>query len=149
MVKELVIGCAQSGVIPLADMIVMTCPRDLWHSDSMKPLYGLIFLATGASADPATIEDVSARFDDTGWTLHVTLRHADTGWDDYADGWRVLAPDGTVLATRVLAHPHVNEQPFTRSKSGIAIDDGVANVLIESSTNVTGWSGEKRVFELP
>ena len=44
--------------------------------------------------------------------------HPDTGWDDYADGWRVLDMDGNELGMRVLHHPHVDEQPFTRSLSG-------------------------------
>ena len=43
----------------------------------------------------------------------VTVQHADTGWDHYADAWEVLAPDGTVLGTRTLLHPHTDEQPFT------------------------------------
>ncbi len=47
------------------------------------------------------------------WTFHVTVQHPDTGWDDYADGWDVVTPDGTVLQpdpdspfTRLLLHPH-------------------------------------------
>lgn len=51
----------------------------------------------------------------------VTLRHDDKGWDHYANKWDVVAPDGTVLATRTLHHPHENEQPFTRSKGGVMI----------------------------
>ena len=46
------------------------------------------------------------------WMFDVTLKHGDTGWDHYADQWEVLAPDGSVLGTRTLYHPHVNEQPF-------------------------------------
>jgi hypothetical protein len=49
------------------------------------------------------------------------LRHGDTGWDDYADGWRIETPAGEVLGTRVLHHPHVEEQPFTRSLGGVEI----------------------------
>ena len=55
------------------------------------------------------------------YRFSVTLRHADTGWDHYADAWEVLAPDGTVLGTRVLYHPHVNEQPFRQARSYIRI----------------------------
>ena len=33
------------------------------------------------------------------WRFDVTVRHADEGWDHYADKWDVVAPDGTVLAT--------------------------------------------------
>ena len=66
------------------------------------------------------------------WTFHVTVRHPDTGWQDYADGWDVVAPDGAALRpdpsgpfTRLLLHPHETEQPFTRSQSRIVIPEGV------------------------
>ncbi|PRY23763.1 hypothetical protein CLV78_104255 [Aliiruegeria haliotis] len=115
----------------------------------MKHLMLLPVLVLPAAADPAVIEDVTARPSGSGWTFSVTLRHGDTGWDDYADGWRVLSPDGTVLGTRVLAHPHENEQPFTRSLGGVAIPEGLGEVVIEASTSPEGWGGERRVFPLP
>ncbi|MEL6206950.1 MAG: hypothetical protein AAFR47_16790 [Pseudomonadota bacterium] len=95
-----------------------------------------------AVADPAEIVASDARAAGATWTVSVTLRHADTGWDDYADGWRLVTPEGTVIATRELLHPHVDEQPFTRSLSGVSLPQDV-QVLVESSTNVTGWSGER------
>ncbi|MFD0978822.1 hypothetical protein [Tropicimonas aquimaris] len=99
-------------------------------------------LAAGpALADPAVIEAVEARRSGPAWTFSVTLRHADTGWDDYADGWRVRAPDGRILGTRVLVHPHVEEQPFTRSLSNVTIPDGITEVAIEASTLTGGWEG--------
>ena len=99
----------------------------------------LLFVGAAAYADDATIEDVSARYDGGDWTFSVTLLHADTGWDDYADGWRVVMEDGTVLGTRVLLHPHVNEQPFTRSLGGVSVPAGLDTVFIEASTNTDGW----------
>jgi hypothetical protein len=108
----------------------------------------LCALPTLAAADPAVIEAVEARPGGTGWTFSVTLRHGDTGWDDYADGWRILAPDGTVLGTRVLAHPHETEQPFTRSVSGVTIPEELSKVLVQASTNVEGWSGATVSFSL-
>ena len=98
-----------------------------------------LLLSGAAYADDATIEEVTARHDGGDWTFSVTLSHGDTGWDDYADGWRVVMEDGTVLGTRVLLHPHVNEQPFTRSMGGIPVPEGVSEVFIEASTNTTGW----------
>ena len=35
-------------------------------------------------------------------TFHVTVRHADSGWDHYANQWQIVAADGAILATRVL-----------------------------------------------
>lgn len=105
--------------------------------------------AASAHADPAEIVDAQARMSGNSWTVSVTLRHGDTGWDDYADGWRVELADGTVLATRTLFHPHVEEQPFTRSQSGIAIPDGVTDVRIRAKTLTEGWGEETMSLNLP
>ena len=80
--------------------------------------------------------------------LSVTLRHGDTGWDDYADGWRVVAEDGTELGMRVLYHPHVEEQPFTRSLSGIAIPQDATRVFVEARTNADGWGAARFPVDL-
>lgn len=96
-------------------------------------------LATPSFADDAIIEAAEARASGDTWNFSVTLRHGDTGWDDYADGWRVVAEDGTELGMRVLFHPHVEEQPFTRSLGGVTIPEGTDTVFIEARTNVDGW----------
>ncbi|RDC75280.1 hypothetical protein DLJ49_00560 [Rhodovulum sp. 12E13] len=93
-------------------------------------------------ADPAEIVAASAERGPQGWTVSVTLRHGDSGWDDYADGWRVVSDGGEVLGTRELLHPHVDEQPFTRRLSGLDLPEG-RHVWVESSTNTTGWSGDR------
>ena len=103
---------------------------------------------TPAQADPADIVAAEATETASGWRFEVTILHPETGWDDYADGWRVEAPDGTVLGTRVLAHPHVTEQPFTRSLSGIAIPDDLDRVAIRSRTSVEGWGTETLLLPL-
>ncbi|TVO58927.1 hypothetical protein [Denitromonas halophila] len=69
----------------------------------------------------------------------VTVRHADTGWDHYADAWEVRGPDGAVLGRRVLLHPHENEQPFTRSLGGVKIPAGVSRVRVLAHDLVHGW----------
>ena len=75
------------------------------------------------------------------YSFDVTLRHADEGWDHYADAWDVLGPDGAVLGTRVLFHPHVDEQPFTRSLSGVKIPAGVTQVTIRGHDKLHGYGG--------
>jgi len=74
------------------------------------------------------------------WSASVTLEHGDTGWEHYADAWRLVGDDGRVLATRTLYHPHETEQPFTRSLSAIAIPPGVTRVFVEAHDTVHGWS---------
>ena len=105
-------------------------------------------LAVPAAADPAEIVAVEATPGEAGWRFDVTLRHADTGWDDYADGWLVELPDGTVLGTRELLHPHVEEQPFTRSLSGVPVPAGVSGALLRARTSVEGWGGNAFSVEL-
>jgi len=118
-----------------------------------------------ANADVLHVKAVQAA--DGTWTFHVTVRHPDTGWEDYADGWDVLTPDGapsewrlckgdgTVLKpdpdspfTRLLLHPHENEQPFTRSQSGIAIPDDVTQVRVRAHDIVDGYGGREVVVDL-
>ncbi|MEO1789507.1 MAG: hypothetical protein AAFR34_07365 [Pseudomonadota bacterium] len=101
-----------------------------------------------ATADPAMIDAVEARKDGDTWRFSVTLSHGDTGWDDYANGWRIEAPDGTVLGYRELLHPHVDEQPFTRSLSGVEIPEGMTTVMVRASTNADGWDDTALSFDL-
>lgn len=92
------------------------------------------------------VEIVHARFRHSGgaeWSVDVTLRHADSGWDHYADAWRVVAGDSTVLGTRTLYHPHENEQPFTRSLGGVAIPADTSTVYVEAHDKVHGWSPQR------
>ncbi len=105
-------------------------------------------LATPTAAN-ADVQFVRARLDADGtWTFDVTVLHPDTGWNDYADGWDVVLPDGTVVKpvvtdpyTRVLLHPHENEQPFTRAQSGLVIPADVEHVIIRAHDMVDGWGG--------
>ena len=71
--------------------------------------------------------------------FNVTVRHDDTGWEHYADKWEVLDLDRNVLATRILYHPHVDEQPFTRSLSAVKIP-AAESILIEVSSTSAGAS---------
>ncbi len=107
-----------------------------------------LLLPMSVFADPVTIVAVEATPSGDSWRFDVTLEHPDTGWDHYADGWEVLAEDGTSLGLRVLHHPHENEQPFTRSLSGVVIPEGASRVQIRARCNVDGW-GEPIVFDLP
>mgnify|MGYP001815791800 CR=1 FL=1 len=104
--------------------------------------------AIPAEADDAVIEAVDARTTGLAWTFSVTLRHGDTGWDDYADGWRVVTERGEELGTRTLFHPHVNEQPFTRSLSGVVIPKGTKRVYVEARTNADGWGEARQAVDL-
>jgi len=102
-----------------------------------------------ALAGNADVVDAQARCDARRMCeFTVTVRHADTGWDHYANAWIVRAPDGTVLATRRLLHPHVEEQPFTRSLSGVTVPAGIRTVIIEATDSIHGAAGAGFSLEL-
>jgi len=84
-----------------------------------------------------------------GYRFDVTVQHADTGWDHYADAFEVLAPDGSVLGTRTLLHPHVDEQPFTRSLSGVSIPAGITQVIVRARDSVHEYNGRQLTVALP
>ncbi len=108
---------------------------------------------TMANADVLHVR--AEEMDDATWTFEVTVEHPDTGWEDYADGWDVVTPGGEVLKpnpddafTRVLLHPHENEQPFTRSQRGIAIPEGVTEVRVRAHDLVDGFGGREVIVDL-
>ena len=111
----------------------------------------LFALADPASslAGEADVVKATAKMEAGGtWRFRVTVRHADEGWDHYADRWDVLAPDGSVLGVRTLLHPHVEEQPFTRMLGGVAIPEGIDSVTLRARDSVHGYGGETITVEL-
>lgn len=119
------------------------------------PTAAATFASGDGAADAAVTFVDAAEAADGTWTFRVTVSHPDTGWEDYADGWDVVTPDGTVLKpnpddafTRVLLHPHENEQPFTRSQQGIAIPEGVTTVTVRAHDSVDGFGGREVQVDL-
>ncbi|WP_200343939.1 hypothetical protein [Rhodovibrio sodomensis] len=109
-----------------------------------------LLCASAAAAGEADVLGVEITHSgDDRYRVTVTVRHADAGWDHYADQWRVVAPDGTVLGTRTLYHPHETEQPFTRSLGGVEIPAGVSDVTIEARDNVHGRGGKTMTVDVP
>jgi len=81
--------------------------------------------------------------------IDVTVRHADSGWDHFANRWEVLGPDGEIFAIRRLAHPHVHEQPFTRSLSGVRIPAGFTWIRVRAHDLVHGHGGREVTLSVP
>ena len=98
---------------------------------------------TVANAGEVQIVKATAEKQRSSWVFNVTLKHGDTGWDHYADAWRVVTEDGKELGTRTLYHPHVDEQPFTRSLGDVQIPAGINVVYIEAHDKVHGWSKQR------
>ena len=118
---------------------------------STKVIANLLFAAScaaGAGEADVTTAEIAATGENV-YRINTTVRHADEGWDHYANKWEVLAPDGAVLGTRVLHHPHVDEQPFTRSLSGIEIPEGIDSVTIRAYDSVHEAGGAEFILKVP
>ncbi|MEJ1363486.1 MAG: hypothetical protein RPU64_13725 [Candidatus Sedimenticola sp. (ex Thyasira tokunagai)] len=83
------------------------------------------------------------------YRFDVTVRHADSGWSHYADRWEILGPEDKVLAVRVLHHPHVDEQPFTRSLGSIKLPANLTWVRARAHDKRHGYGGRRVTISLP
>ena len=108
------------------------------------------------SVGDAHVKEVFVREESDGtWTFHVTVEHKDVNWYDYADGWDVVLPDGTVVLpdpfhtfTKHIRNPHVDEQPFTRTQTKIEIPEGVDKVRVRAHDKKGTWGGEEIEVDL-
>lgn len=110
----------------------------------------LLFLPLVVLAGEADVIEVkTVKLGDNTFRFDVTVSHGDEGWKHYADKWDIVGPDGTVIDTRTLHHPHVNEQPFTRSLSGVTIGKGIGKVTVRAHDSVHEYGGEVVTVDLP
>ena len=98
-------------------------------------------IARPVDAGLADITAATVKCTATTCTVSATVRHADEGWQHYADRYEVLAPDGHLLGTRVLQHPHIEEQPVTRTLEGVSIPSSIDRVRIRAHDSVHGFGG--------
>ena len=100
------------------------------------------FISTNYAGD---VEIVKTEFSKRGnsWHVNTTLKHGDTGWEHYADAWRIVDEKGNELGKRTLFHPHENEQPFTRSLSDTRIPPDTRIVYVEAHDKKHGWSKQR------
>jgi len=113
-------------------------------------LFALALAAvTPAYAGDADVTHVAVRQVGGLFDLDITIRSKDTGWERYADRIEALAPDGAVLGTRVLDHPHQDEQPFTRDLSQLNVPRGIARLTVRVHFKPTGFDGATMSVALP
>ncbi len=110
----------------------------------------LMLAANNASAGLADVLKAEIeRNPDGTFAIAVTVRHADTGWGHYANRWEVLGPQGQVIATRTLLHPHVNEQPFTRGLHAVSIPYNATWVKVRAHDSKHGDGGREVTLSVP
>ena len=83
------------------------------------------------------------------YNFAVTVRHKDENWKHYANRWEIVSLNGNILATRVLAHPHIHEQPFTRSLNNVKLPIRVKQVKIRALDIKHKSGGKEILVKLP
>ena len=134
-------------LVPLMLVALVGC-----GSDSSEPSAGAstsVAAATTGDGLYPDVVDAVAESTDGEWRFDVTLSSPYDTPERYADAWRIVGPDGVVFGVRELAHDHQNEQPFTRSLSGVEIPVGVTTVTIEGRDQLNGWGGATLTLDLP
>ena len=114
----------------------------------MLAVHFMLTVVSSVFAGEADVLQAKATRSGAKWSFSVTVQHADEGWDHFADRWEVLTLEGELLATRVLAHPQVGEQPFTRGIAGIEIPEGTKEVVVRARDSVHGYGGKEVNFKL-
>lgn len=121
------------------------------HMLKVAVLAGAVSMASlSAQAGPTSVLDATATANADGtYSFSATLTHRDEGWSHYANKWEVVTPEGRVIGTRTLFHPHVDEQPFTRSLARVEVPIGVTEVIIRGYDNVHGAGDRTFTVKLP
>lgn len=86
----------------------------------------------------AQVTKVTVSGQDNQYTFNVTIASPDLGCNQYANWWEVIDLDGNLLYRRVLAHSHVNEQPFTRSGGSVGVSENT-EVYVRAHMNTTSY----------
>ena len=115
---------------------------------SLLSIIGCILIPWSAVADEADVTDVEVTCN-ASCTFRVTVKHVDEGWIHYADRWEILSLERDILATRVLHHPHTEEQPFTRLLSGISLPADTREVILRAHDSVHGYGGAEIRARIP
>jgi hypothetical protein len=108
---------------------------DMHRACDLRALIAAVLMLASAAAMAGEADVIAVEVRASGphvFRFDVTVRSRDTGWDDYAERFEVVAPDGSVLGTRVLLHPHETEQPFTRELDGVRIAPSIGQVTVRA-----------------
>lgn len=108
-----------------------------------------IYSGAGLAGEADVVNARAIPVEGTLWQVEATVRHADEGWDHYANAFEVLDPNGKILGVRELLHPHVTEQPFTRSLGRVSIPPGTDFIVVRARDSVHEYGGKEFRIDLP
>jgi bacillopeptidase F (M6 metalloprotease family) len=110
----------------------------------------ILFLPLFTFANEANILDAKVRCNEKRiCTFWITIKHQDSGWEHYANSFEILKEDGTLLKRRILTHPHVKEQPFTRSVQGVKLHKDITHVIIRARDSRHKYGGKTIKVAIP
>ena len=107
-------------------------------------LGSLLLLSLGAhgvaaaSVEQTNVTHVEVSGDPQAYYFEVTVESPDTGCEQYVNWWEVLDAEGNLLYRRILAHSHVDEQPFTRGGGPVGIKAGEM-VIVRAHLHPLGY----------
>jgi len=105
----------------------------------LRTLVIMALLLRSMWANEAIVEEVKVTKDKGMYNFSVRILHEDSGWEHYVNRYEILNEKGHLLATRILVHPHENEQPFTRTLNGVVMKD-LKKVYVRAHDSVDGYS---------
>lgn len=88
--------------------------------------------------DAAQVIAVTTSGEPNTYTFAVTVQSTETGCEQYANWWEVVTPEGELIYRRILAHSHIDEQPFRRTGGPVAIQPD-ASVIVRAHMEPQGY----------
>ena len=134
---------------PVAVLALAACGAQAPQAATSPAPGGSTGAATATQEFP-DVEQAELRPQGDGtYTVEVTISSPYDTPERYADGWRVLGPDGAELGRHTLGHDHADEQPFTRTQSGLEIPDDVTEVVVQGRDSANGYGGTTATVPVP
>lgn len=115
----------------LLNILIVSCSTSSINETKNNP--------TGANNDTAKIVSVKASGVENKYNFSIGVSSPDKGCSQYANWWEVVSEGGELIYRRILAHSHVDEQPFTRSGGDVNIKEDQI-VIIRVHMNNSGYS---------
>ena len=133
------------SLLPFVLLLLAGCASAPQATAEISPTSTVPSTMTAAIIPPdvpaADVIDVMVSGEANAYRFSVEVRSPDEGCDQYADWWEILTEDGALLYRRILAHSHVNEQPFIRSGGPVDITPDEV-VFVRAHMHPGGYGGQ-------